>query len=281
MPMPVTGKKDKIGLIAGNGTFPLHFARGARKRGVRVTAVALIGEATERIEEEADVTVWAGIAQIGKWIKVFKKEGVSRIAMCGGVTKGKMFDKYARLSALPDMRSVRIWYSKLKSRKDHSVLEAVAEELAAEGLELVSSVLYCPEILARETCYTSRTPSRKELEDVEFAWPIAKEVAHLQIGQTIVVKDKTVVAVEGIEGTDETLRRGGRLAKGGVRAIKVAKSNHDERFDIPAIGIGTIKILREAGVSMLAVEAGKTLVLDEGKMVRDADKAGICIVGRT
>lgn len=271
---------DKIGLIAGNGSFPFYFARGARRRGVKVVAVALVGETRREIEQEVDETTWAGIAQLGKWIKTFKRAGVTRAAMCGGVTKGKMFDKLARLAALPDWRSIRLWYTKVATRADHTLLEAVAQELASEGIELVSSVLYCPEILAREACYTRQRPSKNEWEDIAFGWPLAKEVARLQIGQTIVVKDGTVIAVEGIEGTDETLRRGGRLGKGGVVAVKVAKARHDERFDVPTIGPRTVDVLREAGVRVLAVEAGKSLVLDEDELVKRADRAGVCIIGR-
>lgn len=274
-------KDDRIGLIAGNGRFPFCFARGARKRGVRVVAVALMGEADAALEKEVDEFTWAGIAQIGKWIETFRRAGVTRAAMCGGVTKGRMYDKFARLSALPDMRTLQLWYSRLRSRSDHTVLEAVANELASDGIELVSSVLYCPEIVAREGCYTRRKPEPDETADIDFGWPLAKEVARLQIGQTLVVKDRTVIAVEGIDGTDETLRRGGRLARGDARAVKVAKLDHDERFDIPTIGVRTVEVLKEAGVRVLAIEAGRTLVIDEEEVVRKADKARITIIGRT
>jgi DUF1009 family protein len=272
--------KETIGLIAGNGMFPFYFARGAHAQGVRVVAVGLLGEAAPELEAEVEEFTWAGIGQLGKWIKTFKLAGVTRVAMCGGVTKGRMYDKLARLAALPDWRSIRLWYSKVRSRSDHTVLEAVAQELAEEGIELVSSVLYCPEILAREACYTRRRPDERETRDIEFAWPIAKQVAALQIGQTLVVKDGTVTAVEGVDGTDETLRRGGRLARGGAVAVKVAKPGHDERFDIPTIGSETAEVLKEAGVRVLAVEAGKTLVMDEEDLVRKADRFGLTILSR-
>jgi DUF1009 family protein len=269
-----------IGLIAGNGRFPFYFARGAHRQGRKVVAVALRGEADPAIENEVDELTWVGIAQLGKWIRAFREAGVSQAAMCGGVTKGKMFDKLARLAALPDWRSIRVWYSRVRSRSDHTVLKAVAEELAGEGIELVSSVLCCPELLARDTCYTRRRAKPEEAADVAFAWPLAKEIARLQIGQTVVVKDRTVIAVEGIDGTDETLRRGGRLGRGNAVAAKVAKADHDERFDIPTIGPGTVDVLSEAGVRVLAVEAGKTLVLDEEDLVRRADRHGLTILGR-
>jgi len=280
MPEREEAEPQSVALIAGNGQFPFYFADGARSAGVRVVALALKGETDPSLEEHVDALHWVGIAQIGRWIKLCHKEGVHHAAMCGGVTKGKMYDPRRILNYAPDARALSLWFKKAPSKKDHALLELLASELAAEGIELVSSVHYCRHILSEAGCLTRSRPSKSEARDVDFGWPIAKEVARLQIGQTIVVKEECVIAVEGVEGTDEVLRRGGALGRGKVVGIKVAKHDHDERFDIPTIGPGTSRTLKEAGVRVMAIEAGKTIVLDREETVRLADDAGVCIIAR-
>jgi len=271
---------DSIGLIAGNGTFPIRFAEGARRAGCRVVAVALKGETSPEIARYADSLHWTGIAQVGRWIKIFHQEGVTRAALCGGVSKSRIYDPRRMLNYAPDARALRLWFSKAKSRRDHDILGLLAEELASEGIEMVSSVLYCPELLVQPGCLTRRKPTPEQMRDIEFGWPIAKEIARLQIGQTIVVKEQCVIAVEGVEGTDAVILRGGDLGRGGVVVIKVAKHDHDERFDIPTIGPRTAETLKKAGASVLAVEAGKTILLEREETARLADEAGICILAR-
>ena len=268
----------KIGLIAGNGLFPICFARAARGRGIQVVAVAIKGEASPELKDSVDEIHWTGIGRLGKWIDIFHRAGVARAVMCGGVTKTKMFDRLVQLALSSDLRSKKLWFQRLKSRQDHTVLEAVADELEREGIKLESSVLYCPELLTERGCLTRRRPTEKQWEDIRFAWPIAKQIAALQVGQTVVVKDGAVIAVEGIDGTDATLRRGGDLGRGDVVAVKVAKEGHDERFDVPCVGPETVGVLKEAGVAVLAIQAGSTIVLERDQVKTDADKARLCII---
>jgi len=271
---------EKIGLIAGNGRFPILFAQGARENNVRVVAVGIEGETSPEIKDYVESLHWIKLAQLGKLIRCLKSEGVTRAVMAGGLTKSKMYSRFPFLKYRPDWRGISLFYKRVKDRDDHTILSAVAEELDKDGIELESSVLFVPQLLAEKGCLTTRTPSEREMKDVEYGWKIAKEIAKLGIGQSIVVKDRVVIAVEGIEGTDETLQRGGKLGRGGVVAIKVSKEDLDMRFDIPTVGPETVKMLKDAGVTCLAIEAGRTLVLDKDEVKHTADKAGVCIVAR-
>ena len=281
----MTGKEEegralpeRIGLLAGNGLLPLCFARAARKEGMRVVAAAIEGEASTDLEREVDEIHWTGLAKLGAWIKIFKTARVDRIVMCGGIRKVKIFDPVRTGPLLPDLRSAMFWFRTLKSHADHTALGALADEFEAEGIRVESYVQYCPELLVSEGCLTQREPTRREWDDIRFGWPLAKQIAALQIGQTIVVKDRAVIAVEGIDGTDATLRRGGKLGKGGVVALKVAKEGHDERFDLPCVGPDTVDTMQQARVSVLAIEAGKTLVLERGQLSEKANQAGVTVI---
>ena len=272
-------RPDAIGMVAGSGLLPVCFARGASRRGIRVVAAAIKGEASPELEQEVDEVHWTGLARLGKWIKIFKKAGVTRAVMCGGINKTRAFDGNRGLSLLPDLRSAKLWYKQLRSHEDHTVLQAVAEEFESEGIHIERSILYCPELLAGHGCLTAREPSEREWDDIRFGWPIIRQIAALQVGQSIVVKEKAVLAVEGIDGTDATLRRGGRLGNGDAVAIKVAKESHDERFDMPCVGPDTVETMAQSGVSVLAMDAEKTLVLEREQTVEKADGAGICLIG--
>jgi DUF1009 family protein len=182
---------------------------------------------------------------------------------------------------VPDWRTIRFYYGRLVTRQDHTILGGMAAEFEKEGIPVRSVLDYCPEMLVQPGCLTKAQPTRRQWADVRFGWPLAKQVAAMQIGQTIVVKHLAVVAVEAIEGTDRALQRGGELAKGGAVAVKVAKEGHDVRFDIPCIGPQTVATLEAAGIAVLAVEAGCTLLLDPDQVRAAADKAGICIVAVT
>lgn len=269
---------EKIGLIAGNGRFPILFAQGARENNVKVVAVGIEGETSPEIKNYVESLHWIKLAQLGKLIKCLKQEGVTKAVMAGGLTKSKMYSRFPFLKYRPDWRGISLFYRHVKDRNDHTLLSAVADELAKDGIDLQSSILYVPQLLAQKGCLTSREPTEGERKDIDYGWSIAKEIAKLGIGQSIVVKDQVVVAVEAIEGTDEALRRGGRLARGGVVAIKVSKEDLDLRFDIPTIGPETVKTLKDAGVACLAIEAGRTLVLDKDVVRHDADRVGVCIV---
>jgi len=269
---------NKIGLIAGNGRFPILFAQAARRRGLRVIAVAMRGETLPEIEQQVDKLYWATFVQPGKWIKAFKKEGVDKAVMAGGVTKSKMYSRFRWLRFRPDLRAIKLWYRSTKDKRDYSLLQGVADELAAEGIELLNSIEYMGEHLAREGVCTKRKPTAREMEDIEFGWDIAKQLAHTQVGQCIAVKEKTVIAVEAVEGTDSMLKRAGELARGGFVVIKVSKPGQDLRFDVPTIGTKTIENMKQAGATALAVEADLTLMLDKQDVIAAADRAGIAII---
>ena len=270
---------EKLGLIAGNGRFPILFAKGARDNKVPVIAVGIFNETSPEIEQYVDKLYWIGVAQIGKLIKIFKDEHITKAVMAGGLTKTNMFSSWRNLRFLPDLRTINLWYRNVKKRDDHSLLGAVADELLKDGIELQNSTLYVPQLLAQKGILTKRQPSEKEMEDIQFGWPIAKEIARLGIGQCIVIKEKVIVAVEALEGTDEAIRRGGSLGKGDIVVIKVSKHDFDPRFDIPSVGLETIKTLKESSASVLALEAGKTLILDIEETIEAADNTHISIIG--
>ena len=272
-------KMEKLGLIAGNGRFPILFAKGARDNNVPIIAVGIEGETSPEIEQYVEKLYWVGVAQIGKLIKVFKQEHISKAVMAGGLAKTNMFSSWRNLRFLPDLRTINLWYRHVKKRDDHSLLGAVADELLKDGIELQNSTLYVPQLLAQKGILTKKQPTETEMEDIHFGWPIAKEIARLGIGQCIVIKEKVVLAVEALEGTDETIRRGGNLGKEGIVVIKVSKHDFDPRFDIPTVGLETIKSLKESSASVLALEAEKTLILDIEETIQAADHAHISIVG--
>jgi DUF1009 family protein len=262
----------KIGLIAGNGAFPIAFARAAKQKGLRVIAVAHEGETVPELAQWVDAIFWIKVGQLGKLITIFKEQNVTDVLMAGGIKKTRLFG-----GAMPDMRGLAL-LARMIHRKDDSLLRAVAEELESEGITVRESTLYLDNILAPAGVLTKRKPSADEQQDIAFGWHMAKEVGKLDIGQTVVVKDRAVLAVEAIEGTDEAIRRGGRLCGRGAVVVKICKPQQDLRFDLPAIGMQTIKTMQEVKASCLAVEAGKTIIFDRETIAAEADRAGIALV---
>ncbi len=263
---------NKIGLIAGNGLFPIEFAKAARKKGISVVAVAHEGETLPELAQVVDAIFWIKVGQLGKLIKIFKDQRVSDVLMAGGIKKTRLFG-----GAMPDMRGMAL-LARMIHKKDDSLLRAVAEELESEGITVRESTLYLDNNLAQPGILTRRKPSKDEQQDVEFGWHMAKEIGRLDIGQTVVVKDRAVLAVEAIEGTDEAVRRGGRLCGQGAVVVKICKPQQDLRFDLPAIGMQTIKSMQEVKASCLAIEAGKTIIFDQSAVAGEADRAGISVV---
>jgi len=261
----------KIGLIAGNGRFPIIFASEAQKSGVKVIAVAHVGETDPEIEKVASEVTWIRVGQLGRLIQAFKSAGVTDAVMAGGIKKIRIFD------ARPDLRSLMI-LARLKERKDDVILRAFAEELEREQITIRDSTLYLSSLLADEGEMT-RSLTRSEREDIRWGWRLAKEIGRLDIGQCIVVKEGVVLAVEAVDGTDAAIRRGGALSSGGAVVIKVLKPQQDIRFDLPAVGPATIDVMREVNASVLAVEAKKTLLLDRSLLLQKAKESGIAVVG--
>ena len=269
---------SRIGLIAGNGRFPFLVLKGARSLGHDVTVVAVKEEAFPELEAAAgDAGAdlhWVSLGHLGKCIKILKGAGVTRAVMAGQVKHVKIFS-----GIIPDLTLMSA-LARLKARNTDALISAVADVMRDEGVELVDSTAFLGPLLAKEGVLTDRAPSEQEAEDFAFGYQMADAIAALDIGQTIAVKHKAVVAVEAMEGTDEVIGRAGDLAGPGVRIVKVAKPKQDMRFDVPVIGIATIQAMRTAGAAALSVDAGRTLVLDGDHVFASANEAGIAIVGR-
>ncbi|MBN2033146.1 MAG: UDP-2,3-diacylglucosamine diphosphatase LpxI [Deltaproteobacteria bacterium] len=264
--------RESLGLIAGGGRFPLIAADAAREKGLHVIAVAHLGETDPALSDKVDEIVWIKLGQLGRLIKTFKKKGVGKILLAGTITKKKMFENIR-----PDLKGLAVM-SRLAIFHDDDILRAVAKELADEGIETVSSAFYLPDLVAPPGCLTRRKPGRAEREDIRFGWKVAKELGRLDIGQCVVVRKKTVLALEAIEGTDETILRGGSLGREKAVVVKVSKPQQDLRFDVPAVGVETVRTMALVKASALAVEAGKTLIFDKSEMIQYADRLGVSIV---
>jgi hypothetical protein len=262
----------KIGLIAGGGQFPLLLARAAKSQGVQVVAVAFREETDRRLEEEVDLCAWVALGKLGQMIEVFRKAEVHEAVMAGTVAKTKLYSKLR-----PDWKVVKL-LARLIHKKDDALLRATAEELEANGIKIRPSTLFLPELLAPPGILTRRRPTARERRDIAFGWTLAKEIGNLDIGQCLVVKDQAVLAVEAMEGTDETIERGGRLSQGQAVVVKVSKPGQDLRFDVPAVGLQTVETMEKAGASVLVVEAGRTLIFDRDRMIDAADRARIAIL---
>lgn len=263
---------EQIGIIAGGGRLPFIAAGEARAQGLRVVAVAIKEVASPELEAYVDTIHWVGAGELGRLMKVLKRERVSDVVMLGKVPLTLLFS-----GIRPDLRGALL-YLKLKDRQGDSILEGVAEELQREGITLHESPRFLSSVVLQKGILTRRGPNEQEWRDVYFGRGIAKALATLRVGQTVVVKAGTILAVEAAEGTDETIKRGGALGRGGVVVVKVSKPDQDLRFDPPVVGLGTVAALRKANATALALDAGKTLLLDKEEVVKEADAAGMTIV---
>lgn len=262
----------KIGLIAGNGKFPLIFAQEAKRVGAEVIALAIKKETSPSLENLVDRIHWVNVGQLGDLIEICKKEGITRAVMAGQVRHTRLFGQ-VRL----DARAMAL-LAGVKDKKANSLLGAVADELLREGIELIDSATYLSHLLPSPGILTRRKPTQKEWRDIEFGHKMAKEIAGLDIGQTVVVKDQAVLAVEGMEGTDRAIKRGGKLGKGDVVVVKVSKPQQDRRFDLPIVGERTVEVLKQAKAKVLAFSARNTILLNREKVVKSANQNGISLV---
>jgi DUF1009 family protein len=264
----------RYGLIAGNGKFPFLVAEGARRAGVSLAVAAIKEETDPAIEKVAERLTWVGIGQLGRMIRFFKREGVEKAIMAGQVKHVRIFS-----GALPDVRMLKMLIS-LPRRNTDALIGGVAVELAREGIELIDSTYFLQDHLPQEGVLTRRAPDERERGDIEYGLEVAREIARLDLGQTIVVRSRACVAVEAMEGTDATVQRAGQLAKGRLTVVKVAKPNQDMRFDVPVVGVPTIETMAEAGATCLCVTAGKTLIFDREEMLALANRRRIAIVAK-
>ena len=271
----------KLGLIAGNGRFPFLVLDAARAQGHDVTVIATKQEAFKDLDEAAAragaAIHWISLGELGKCISLLKKAGVTQAVMAGQVKHTKIFQLGGGLK--PDFTFMTLM-AKLPFRNTDGLIGAVADLLRDNGIELIDSTALLAPMLAKPGVLTERAPSEDEHKDFLFGYTMADAIAGLDIGQTIAVKHRAVVAVEAMEGTDEVIGRAGYLAGPGVRIVKVAKPNQDMRFDVPVVGIATIQAMRVAGASALSIDAGKTLVFDQDAVLASANESGITIVGR-
>jgi DUF1009 family protein len=269
----------RLGLIAGNGRFPFLVLEAARSMGHDVTVIAAKEEAFKELDEaaaklKADIH-WISLGQLSKCINLMKGAGITHAVMAGQVKHTKIFAG----GILPDLTFLAL-LAKLPTRNTDGLIGAVASVLKDNGIELLDSTSFLKPMLACQGVMTRREPTEEERQDFEFGYGMADAIAGLDIGQTIAVKHKAVVAVEAMEGTDEVIARAGHLAGPGVRIVKVAKPGQDMRFDVPVIGLATIQAMRLAGASALSVDAGKTLMLDREALLESANDAGITVIGR-
>jgi UDP-2,3-diacylglucosamine hydrolase len=269
----------KLGLIAGNGRFPFLVLDAARGAGHDVTVIALKEEtfpdlATAAARSPAASVHWISLGQLGRCVSLLKDAGVEKAVMAGQVKHTRLF-----ADIVPDMTLLGVLMG-LKARNTDALISGVADVLRDQGIDLIDSTVFLSSLLARPGVLTARAPNEDQQADLDIGCRVADTVAGLDIGQTIAVKSAAVVAVEAMEGTDAVIARAGQLAGSGVRIVKVAKPNQDMRFDVPVIGVSTIKAMSAAGADVLSIDAGKTLVIDGEAVIRAADEAGICIVGR-
>ncbi len=269
-----------LGLIAGNGTFPFLVLRAARQLGHDVVVVAVEGEASPDLEALArDLGGvqyrWVALGHLGKCIKTFKQAGVTSAVMAGQVKHTKLFG-----GVMPDLTLLSV-LRRLTSQSTDTLIAAIADVLEEHGITLMDSTELLAELLARPGVLTSGLPAESVLTDFAFGYQVADAVAGLDIGQTIVVKDRAVVAVEAMEGTDAAIQRAGALAGAGTRVVKVAKPSQDMRFDVPVVGVATIRAMQSAGAEALSIDAGKTLILDGPAFLEAANEAGVVVVGRS
>jgi UDP-2,3-diacylglucosamine hydrolase len=269
----------RLGLIAGNGRFPFLVLDAARAQGHDVTVIAAKEEASADLSDAAArhgaAIHWISIGQLGKCISLLKESGITQAVMAGQVKHTKLF-----ADIVPDFTLAGV-LMRLKARNTDALIAGVADVLRDRGIELLDSTAFLTPLLAREGVLTRRAPTDEERRDLAFGYGVADAIAALDVGQTIAVKSAAVVAIEAMEGTDAVIARAGRLAGRGVRIVKVAKPNQDMRFDVPVVGVSTIEAMKSAGADLLSVDAAKTLMIDGDAIVRAADEAGICIVGRS
>jgi DUF1009 family protein len=273
----------KFGIVAGWGRFPLVVAETLKAQGYRTYCVALKDHADPALETVCDHVQWTGVAKLGQSIRFMRRNGVQRATLAGKVFKVRLFQRGAWLKHLPDWRCIRTFWPHFvttkKDRKDDTLLLAIVNAFAEDGITLCPATDFAPELLVKFGQLTKHAPTPAQSKDIAFGWNLAKEMGRLDIGQSVVVKDRACLAVEAIEGTDECIARAGQLCPGGgFTIVKVAKPQQDMRFDVPTIGVKTLETMVAAGAKMLVVEAGKTILVDEPQFIDFANRNKLIVV---
>lgn len=264
----------QIGIVAGSGNLPKIIATDAKERGFKVVTVALEGLASEELNKLSDKISWINIGKLDKIIKTFKDNKINSVILAGKVPKIPLI----KSKIIPDLRALKLLLS-LENRNDDTILKAIAEEAKKEGIEIIDTATFSPHLLTPSGVLTERAPTKEEQKDIEFGWYIAKEIGRLDIGQTVVIKSLAVMAVEAIEGTDEAIIRGGKLAGEGAVVIKVSKPQQDMKLDVPVVGIETLNSMISVKAKVLALEAHKSLIINKKVFLNRASEAGISVIG--
>jgi len=271
--MPDTDAQLKgWGLIAGNGRFPFLVLEGARSQGIEMAVIALKEEASPELEKIAKRLHWVSLGELSKTIELLQQEGVTQAVMAGQVKHNKIFS-----AIRPDWKLAKLLFS-LPRKNTDALIGAVARVLEGEGIRLVDSTIFLKPLVPEPGLLTRRAPSPHEAEDIAYGIGVARQIARMDIGQTVVISDRACVAVEAMEGTDETIARAARITGGKpLVVVKVSKPGQDMRFDVPVVGLPTIEQMKSAGATALAVDAGRTLLFDREKLIELADASGIAI----
>lgn len=270
-----------LGLIAGEGVFPLLVARGARAAGRAVICAAFAGHAWPELREECDSFEWVGLARFGQWIRVLRSAGCTEAIMVGRVKKVVMYDRWRFLRYIPDLRALRVFWRVWRTdKRPQAILQAIADALASSGITLIDCTKYCPEHLVTPGVMTRRQPTDAQWGDVRFGYEVAQAIRRYDIGQSLAVLDRDVIAVEALEGTDAMIDRAGKLCRvGGWTLVKVANATQDMRVDVPTVGPTTIEKLAAARAACVVLEPGKTVMLERQKVLELAERYKIAIVG--
>jgi DUF1009 family protein len=281
--MSAAASTPRIGLIAGWGQYPIVVARALRAQGAGVYCLGIKDHADPALRHECDDFGWIGLAKIGRVIRYFQSHNVTQATMAGKVHKVLLFERGAWLKHLPDWQGVKTFWphfvSRRKSLQDDSLLGAIVESFERGGITMRPATDFAPELLVKLAYLTSRQPTSAEWHDIQFGWRLAKAMGALDVGQSVAVKDRSPLAIEAVEGTDECIRRAGSLCgAGGFTVVKVAKPRQDMRFDVPTIGIGTLRTMAEVGGRVLAVEGGRTIIIDQPQVVEFADRQHMTIL---
>ncbi|MBN9519675.1 UDP-2,3-diacylglucosamine diphosphatase LpxI [bacterium] len=275
--------REPVGLLACAGRFPIVFAEKAREVGVPVVCLGVAGMADPALKDLCADFRWMHRASLGFVIRTFRRTGVRRWTMAGKFHKHELMKPWWLLRFLPDWRMIRFWFFRpRRANNDDSILLGLIHEFRAHGLECVSALDLCPELLVREGVLTRRRPTPAEERDIAVGWQLAREMGRLDVGQSVMIRDRAVLAVEAIEGTDKAILRAGEMCGGsGFVVVKVAKPAQDMRFDVPTVGVQTIESMRRAGGKVLAIEAGRTILIDEAETVALADRYGMTLTALT
>ena len=270
-----------LGLIAGEGIFPLLVARGARAVGRKVVCLGFRGSASRQLAAEVDVFDWGSVARPNKWLRLLGDHGCSEAIMVGRVVKTKLNERFVILRNLPDWRALKLYWNVIrKDKRPQTVLSAMIEMFASKGIALIDSTQYCREHLASPGVMTRRQPTAAQWADIHAGWERCGAISRLDIGQAIAILDRDVIAVEALEGTNAMIERAGTLCRaGGWTCIKVSNTNKDMRLDVPTVGSTTLEKLHKARAGCLVLEPGKTIMLEKPKVIELAERFGIVIVG--